>query len=204
MKSTKLLFLFFAIYLTSCENQTDTASISSDDLPIYDTELMTSIVTEAYAQGPGWRNGFRKFFRSFWGMKDYTLLNTGTRNPNCEGAGDCGPCPALCLSFGLSVNNGGETDSITEVELQEGYRILELGVVQDDTTAERKLMVSIGSDYINSFVLDDYFTITEELELDSQAVDNLGLSSITLKPGRFKVTYLGGGAYTVLLNAVLQ
>ena len=66
------------------------------------------------------------------------------------------------------------------------------------------VMISVKDDFFNSYILNDYFTIPEEHQVDESIAEALGCSSITLYPGLYKVQYNNNKAHTVLLNADIQ
>ena len=57
---------------------------------------------------------------------------------------------------------------------------------------------------ITAPLINDYFTIPEEHQVDESIAEALGCSSITLYPGLYKVQYNNNKAHTVLLNADIQ
>lgn len=119
-------------------------------------------------------------WRIFRGKADEQYLQTGIKNPNCQGEGDCGPCPSLCLRISLGLNgNDGTTTELTQSEINTGYGLFELAIIEDTTTNSETVMISVKDDFFNSYILNDYFTIPEEHQVDESIAEALGCSSIT-------------------------
>ena len=98
MKKLVIGIIASAAFTLSC-NKTALPELSStSSLTVYDTEEMSDIIDDFTSTGPNWRDRWRRFVRSHWGKADEQYLQTGIKNPNCQGEGDCGPCPSLCLA----------------------------------------------------------------------------------------------------------
>ena len=205
MKKLVIGIIASAAIILSCSKAALPELSSTSSLTVYDTEQMSDIVDDFTSTGPNWRDRWRKFVRSHWGKADEQYLQTGIKNPNCQGEGDCGPCPSLCLRISLGLNgNDGTTTELTQSEINTGYGLFELAIIEDTTTNSETVMISVKDDFFNSYILNDYFTIPEEHQVDESIAEALGCSSITLYPGLYKVQYNNNKAHTVLLNADIE
>ena len=55
-----------------------------------------------------------------------------------------------------------------------GYGLFELAIIEDTTTNSETVMISVKDDFFNSYILNDYFTIPEEHQVDESIAEALG------------------------------
>lgn len=128
-------------------------------------------------KAPKWWTKMKKWFKNHAGTHLFE---------NCQGSGNCGPCPGFCISFdsfGGEENNG---DTVSQKDYEDGFRVFGLKLIQHSETGEEAI-IFIFNDDLNCFTSDNFLYI--ERDLNAHMNINLAMStdSIKFRKGKYHV-----------------
>ncbi len=204
----KLIFLSLVLSILSCEKkesqivdqQAETITQTTtdvNDLKLYDKNEIEGILNDLSSQDRGPLGWIVEHIINF--VQAHTGRQNSGLEPSCEGTGDCGACPALCLN-GASGPIGGiinPTGEISEEDYEMGYRMYSLSLLTNVADESQALYFEMADD-LEAFIDDGHFYVNTAATLSSDIAEELGKERITLSPGIYPVIYEGGVAKTVV------
>ncbi len=179
------------LFVVSCDDQaqqfiSDQSTVSDskvESLKVYDRDEIASTIESlsletSNLRAPKWWKKVKKWFKDHAGTHLFD---------NCNGNGNCGPCAGICITLGFISGTNNDSDVISALDYQNGYRVYSFSIIENTVTREEKVLVELKHN--EDFITDDNLYIAESSSLSEEMVISLGKSNIVIAPGVYPIVY---------------
>ena len=121
------------------------------------------------------------------GIGEWIRNHTGRHSRSgfdCGGGGACGPCPAICFSFGIHEDNLDADGKLEKNELEEGYRLFSVKRIAGNN---ENLVITFTDNKLQHD--GSYLYIDEDVYFDTVVAKKMGVNMIKIIKGAYPVVY---------------
>lgn len=141
-----------------------------------------------------------KRLKDWWkAIKEFVKDHSGSYLFNdCHGNGNCGPCPGMCVRFGVTGGDIIDTNIISTSDFQLGFRSYSISLYKHKESTDEFLLFEFY--YPKDFLYNDQLYITDTVTVSAKISHKFSKSEIIIYPGIYSVVYDASGVGATIPN----